>query len=281
MRLNNKRILIIIVVCTLLLFPVVAFTSGALRIGIGFLFVIFFPGYTLISALFPKQDDLGGIERIALSFGLSIAVVPLIGLALNYTPWGIRLYPILISISCFIIITAAIGWYRQQKLPDNLRIYLNLRACLPDRTNMSRFDKILSVILLISIAAGIGCLGYAIALPKGEETFTEFYILGTEGEAKNYPKNLKPDESAELIIGIVNHENQSASYRIKITIDGIDNQTIDIGMLADEEKVEKLVSFVPEAVGEDQKVSFSLYMNNEDKPYFDDPLYLYINVSPS
>jgi len=31
-------------------------------------------------------DD--GIERVALSFGLSIAIVPLIGLVLNFTPWG-------------------------------------------------------------------------------------------------------------------------------------------------------------------------------------------------
>jgi len=38
------------------------------------------------AALFPGKDDLDGIERIALSFGLSIAVVPLMGLALNYTP---------------------------------------------------------------------------------------------------------------------------------------------------------------------------------------------------
>jgi uncharacterized membrane protein len=48
--------------------------------------VLFFPGYTLISALFPRKDSLSGVERLALSFGLSIAVVPLIGLILNYMP---------------------------------------------------------------------------------------------------------------------------------------------------------------------------------------------------
>ena len=105
-----------IVVITLLLFPAVAFTSGGLRIALGLLFVLFFPGYTLLSALFPKRDDLDGIERIALSFGLSIAIVPLIGLILNYTPWGIRLYPILISITLFILIASGIAWYRQRRL---------------------------------------------------------------------------------------------------------------------------------------------------------------------
>ncbi len=37
-------------------------------------------------AAFSEKNDLDGIERLALSFGLSIAVVPLIGLGLNFTP---------------------------------------------------------------------------------------------------------------------------------------------------------------------------------------------------
>ena len=55
------------------------------RIILVLLLVLFLPGYSLIAALFPRKNDLDGIERIALSFGLSIAVVPLLGLALNYT----------------------------------------------------------------------------------------------------------------------------------------------------------------------------------------------------
>lgn len=66
-----------------------------------FLFNLFLPGYTLIEALFPKRGDLGIIERFALSIGLSLAVTPLIGLLLNYTPWGIRLDPIVVSLTLF------------------------------------------------------------------------------------------------------------------------------------------------------------------------------------
>ena len=72
-----------------------------IRVILGILLILFIPGYSLIAALFPKKDDLDGIERTALSFGLSIAVTPLIGLLLNYTPFGIRLEPILISLSIF------------------------------------------------------------------------------------------------------------------------------------------------------------------------------------
>jgi len=101
--------LLLIVILSLLLVPLAMFTSGALRIAFGLIFVLFFPGYTLIAALFPRKTSLGGIERLALSFGLSIAVVPLLGLLLNYTPWGIRLCPILISVLVFIMVMAGIG----------------------------------------------------------------------------------------------------------------------------------------------------------------------------
>jgi len=69
----------------------------SMRAVLGFPLVLFAPGYVLVSALFPKEDELDGIERLALSIGLSICVVVFIGLGLNYTPWGIRLKPILLS----------------------------------------------------------------------------------------------------------------------------------------------------------------------------------------
>ena len=50
---------------------IVAFTTELLRIGLKLLFAIFFPAYTLLPALSPKRDDLGGVERLALTFGLS------------------------------------------------------------------------------------------------------------------------------------------------------------------------------------------------------------------
>ena len=91
------------------------------RIILGLLLVLFLPGYSLIAALFPRKDDLDGIERIALSFGLSIAVVPLLGLALNYTPFGIRLVPVLVVLSMFTVSLAVVAGVRRQGLPEGER----------------------------------------------------------------------------------------------------------------------------------------------------------------
>ena len=97
--------------------PENAFPLVYARYILGSIFVLWLPGYTLIKALFPEKE-LDSIERAALSIGMSLALVPMIGLLLNYTPWGIRLTPITISLLAvtFTFATAAIIRDQQTKL---------------------------------------------------------------------------------------------------------------------------------------------------------------------
>lgn len=79
----------------------ISVTSGValyFRYVFGSLLVLFLPGYALIEALYPKRE-LDELTRFALSIGLSLALVPLTGLVLNYTPFGIRLVPVAISLA--------------------------------------------------------------------------------------------------------------------------------------------------------------------------------------
>ena len=120
---------------------------------------------------------MGGIERVALSFGLSIAVVSFIGLILNYTPWGIRLESILYSMASFILIMSIIAWFRQKGLAEAERFGIEFQLRLPDWGG-SAWDKVLLVVLAIAILGALGTLGYVIATPKVGQQFTEFYLLG-------------------------------------------------------------------------------------------------------
>jgi uncharacterized membrane protein len=278
MPISNQKILIAIIVVTLLLFPLAAFTSGVPRIIFGLCLVLFFPGYTLLSALFPRKGDLAGVERIALSFGLSIAVVPLIGLILNYTLWGITLYSILISITGFILACSAVAWRRQLRLPLEERFSITFNFKLPQWAGMGKLDKALSVGLAVAIVASLGFLAYVIAQPKPSEKFTEFYILGPEGKAENYPRELMVGEEATVILGIVNHEHQPTSYRVEIDINGNRDKELAIGILADEEKWEQEVSFALDEAGLNQKIEFWLYKGEEIEPCLKEPLHLYIDA---
>lgn len=49
-------IVAVLVLSTLLLFVILLFDVSWLRIVLGLPFVLFFPGYSLVSALFPRQD---------------------------------------------------------------------------------------------------------------------------------------------------------------------------------------------------------------------------------
>lgn len=84
-----------------------------LRYTMGAVYILYIPGYTLIEALYPKKTELERLERFALSIGLSLALVPLVGLILNYTPWGIRLDPIFATLILLTTALGSIGVYRK------------------------------------------------------------------------------------------------------------------------------------------------------------------------
>jgi len=278
LRVKSENELAAISILSVLLIIIIAFLpSNPLRIVLGLPFILFFPGYTLIAALFPKKADLGSIERVALSFGLSIAVVPLIGLILNYTPWGIKLYPILVSVTLFILVTSGAAWYRRHKLPEEERLSISFNVTLPRWAAMSGWDKVLSIVLVVSILGAIGALAYVIMTPKAGEKFTEFYILGLDGKAANYPTELTVGEEGKVILGIVNHEHEDElTYRVEILIDGEGNSTISPPALDHGVKWEDEVGFVPQKAGGNQTVEFILYKQGEEEVYHS--VYLRLNV---
>lgn len=269
--------LLAVVVASLVLVPSALFATGVLQIVLGLPYLLFFPGYTLIAALFPRKGSLGGVERIALSFGLSIAVVPLIGLILNYTPWGIRLVPILVSNTAFILAMSGIAWYRRRNLSKDERFEPSLRIGFPSWQGQTALDKGLSVALVLAIVAAVGTLGYVIATPKVGEKFTEFYILGPGGQAAGYQTDFTLGEKGEVILGIVNHEQANTSYQVKVMLDSTaqDVQTwlgdkdggstllpdniLDVGVLPSEEKWEGKLLYEPLMRGVDQKLEFLLF----------------------
>ena len=101
-----------------------------IRYVLGTIFILWLPGYAFIKALFPQhlpftkglahtleasEKNLDIIERIALSLGMSLALVPMAGLLLNYTPWGIRLTPIVLSLLALTTIFATAAIIREHQ----------------------------------------------------------------------------------------------------------------------------------------------------------------------
>jgi uncharacterized membrane protein len=90
-----------------------------IRYILGSIFILILPGYSLIKTLYP-ESEIDNIERTALSIGTSLAIVPLVGLLLNYTSWGIRITPITLGILLLTAILAITGLIREYQEKINI-----------------------------------------------------------------------------------------------------------------------------------------------------------------
>jgi uncharacterized membrane protein len=96
-----------------------------LRNVLGAAFTLFLPGYVVVRTLFTGNvpfktgnTKTDAIEVIGLSLFISMALVTLIGLILNYTTWGVTFFPIMLTLPSFTIISAIIALLR-----ENQKIY--------------------------------------------------------------------------------------------------------------------------------------------------------------
>ena len=200
----------------------------ALNVGslVAILLVILVPGYLIVAALFPGPGPQGNlefnwVERIALSFGLSLAVVPLLGLLLNFTPWGIRLAPIVATIVLFCAGVGYAAYRRRMRLPSDQRLSLTIDIGPLEWRGRTVVDKALTIALGASVVVAGGTLAYVVLTPRPGERFTDFYVLGPAGNASGFPTALNVSEQASVILGIANHEAASADYTVRIDLVGV------------------------------------------------------------
>ncbi len=274
-KIRHELILINLLVLALV-FIIIIIPNNIFRVFIGLPLVLFFPGYVFIAALMPRKTALDAIERIALSFVASLVAVLLIGLLLNYTPWGITVKSTLYSMASFILVMSIIAWVRRRKLGEAERFVIEFYLGLP-KWGSSRWDKILIVTLLVTILVALGVMIYIVVVPKASEKFTEFYVLG-EGGVADYPGELGVGEEAKFVIGIINNEREAISYQIVVKIDNEEISRWQPMVLSDGEKkeTETEISFTPQTPGESRKITFLLYKQGQTDIYRS--LHLWVNV---
>ena len=122
-------IIAVALVTTLTVFavPQNSYPLAYVRNFLGVIFVLFLPGYAFIRAFFQKKvpikttsESFDTIERFVLSIGLSIALTPMAGLILYYTPLGISLTPITLSLLAFTTVFATAAMIREYQSKSNI-----------------------------------------------------------------------------------------------------------------------------------------------------------------
>jgi uncharacterized membrane protein len=247
-----------VVVLVLLTFIAVSLPivkTSPLRILLGVPFVLFLPGYVIVASLFPEASDevsepdsddaskkdfllsrtergITGLVRLVLSVGLSLAIVPLIGILLVVTSWGIRLRSLLFCIGGLTLFMAVVATRRRWQLPAGERFLLPYRSwgtSIKEEvfTFNSRTQLALNIALVLSVIVAIWSVGFAVTGPERNDSFSSFYLLKQNENGKlvadDYPSNFTQGESKPLYIGVENHEHQSINYTVVVRLERVSN----------------------------------------------------------
>lgn len=155
-----------------------------------------------------------------------------------------------------------------------------------------KYNKILFILIILSLVLlALGCEEKINAEPivkSLQEPYTEFYILGPEGRAENYPTDCILGENGTVTVVIVNHEQKLVNYTMEVKLENTslplppDQEHISLG---DNETWKKEVIITPPFEGTDMRLAFLLY-NEDEKNTFEDnisvpyrDLNLWINVT--
>lgn len=300
--------------------PVVRETP--LRVPFILAFVLFIPGYVVVAALYPERDDpadrnsadgrdsissarfrsgIGGIERVALSFGLSFVIVPAIAFPLVQWYSGVRLIPIVVALSAFTLIVTAVAAGSRWNVTETERFSVPYREWLAAgrsrvRSHDSRADAALTVLLVASILLAAGSVGFAVVTLPQEDEFSSLTLLvetdGGELVADGFPTEMNAEESEELVIAVDNHEHRSAEYTLIAVEQSVESDGDEL--VVDEQRELDRFEFQlghdetelleyelePTFAGEDVRIMWLLYVDEEPDDFSieDAPYHAYLNI---
>lgn len=266
---------------------VFGFDGTPLQTVLGLLFIFAAPGYATVSLLIPDSNlrglditisnttEISLVERLLLAVGLSIAIIPSIGVILHFSPWMLDnvTYLSVTGILTFLITVGAI--VRRGQLPRSRQFRVTgiaetfggwLASARSDR------ERYLNILLVSGVIIAMFGVMTAVAMSGPGERFTEFYVqtedpVTGEQTTVNYPTNMTVGEQYEYIIGITNQEHRTEQITIIVELHRTENgQIVETSELdrftqtvKHEETVEESISVQPDMRGENLRLSYQLY----------------------
>lgn len=308
-----------------------------IRALVGFPLLLFVPGYLLLAVLFPERGPSRGVEsrqeeglipamnlvtenptftvgsraltwteRVALSFGMSLALVPLIGLGLSILVGSFSLASILSGLAVYSVVGIIAGIWRRNSLPEDERFRVPFRSWATAVRYRFRhadgvLDRVVLLVLLVSVLAAVVTMSAVLLAPQDGETYSTVALV-TEGDsgdlvASGYPTDFVQGEGRALTILVKNDEHVETTYTVVAEVQRVDTDGGAMTVLDEEEvlRVRQTVAagdrwtashtITPTLVGEDLRLKYYLYRGQAsqdpsgENAYRD--LHLWITVSES
>ena len=297
--------------------------NGPLQVVLAAPLVTFLPGYALVAVLFPARDPgettnvtrhsqptshvrgVSWLERVALSVGATVALVPLLALTMSVLGVPFDTTPIVAALLLVTGVGILTGALRRLQLPDTDRFalpasrwYDELRAATVDADHSA--DTVLNVVLALLVVASVGALAFGLAAPQSGESFTEAALLSGDGGqlvAGNYTTNLTRGEATNLTLTVENQEGNQTNYTAVAVLERVETNNGSVTVLErseldrasltvpDGETQNQTLTANPEMLGEDLRLNVLVY---EGEPparvapeTADKHLFLWVDVTES
>lgn len=218
------------------------FAGGMLRTAVVLPTLLFAPGYAMVSLLYPDLPrdpatreksgwSLTLLERLGLALAISLAIVPLAALGLNFTTYGVTGLPVFAVVAAVtVLLTAAALVQRFRLEPERrfrvpiltwlltvIRRYLartnatgRQRHPFEAQTTRQRTLNLLTAIAAVALLASVAFAAVGPPLPSEDGEYTELYLLDQDGNLLGTETAV--DGSVPVTVAIENHEGEQTTY---------------------------------------------------------------------
>lgn len=217
-------------------------------------FLVFYPGYAIVSAAFPGVPSEAGppsanpgggpgwVARLALALGASGVALAVVGVVIGWTVGYERSY-VVGAVGAVTLVGLIVAVLRRAQYPAERQANLLADGAALLRPSGSRLQ---SFALAIAVVALLASVAYAGATAPPQDGFTEFSLLAEneDGElvATDYPRSFVAGEGHPLHLVVENNEGTEMRYEVVVVA-----QTVGTGgTVTDEEQVDRLGVTVPD-----------------------------------
>lgn len=242
-------------------------SPAIVRLGLGLITIMLLPGYAFIAAVFPGKEDISGILRVILAVAFSIILVSFLGLALDKTIWGIRLDPVMISVTLLTATCTLIAFVRRHLLPADRRLDPGFARPLKEAKQFllppsrNGIEWLSTILLIGAVLLAASTVALAVYGPGQSEKYTELYVTGPGGKIQDYPVFFPVNETRSVNVGIGNHEGMDIVYDLVVRFEGPSTYDLYTGQIPvpDNQTVLRNVTMKLAEPYESARITFSLY----------------------
>jgi uncharacterized membrane protein len=228
--------------------------------------VFVMPGYFFLETLWPGDSGPDRIWRLILVVPVSIALVGGLLLLVHYS----ASYDYKYFVALLTLLNAALA------VASSLRHKASADSYHHTRDLSSRLDRSLQkyrpggwhVLLIVAFLVLLGCIAYAIVMPRQLPPLTEFYVLTEDG---HLPVSVDSIIGSDFTLkyGIRNHEGKVMEYRLVVladTAEGSIELWSETVTMPDGSTVEGLVDLSSKPSGT-KAFQLLLFLPGEPEPY--------------